>query len=157
MKSSVVLGIGNILLTDDGAGVHAAQAFSQRLPSHDGVRIVDAGTLSFTLLPYLEDADNLIVFDAAEFGAAPGVVRCLECDSMDAFLADGSRRRSVHEVGLGDLLGMARLEDALPSRRALICIQAGELGWGLEPSAPVRAAVQVAANEALQLLSRWHS
>lgn len=152
---SVVLGIGNILLTDDGAGVHAAQALTQRLKSAEGIRVIDAGTLSFTLLPYLEDAENLIVFDAAHFGAEPGTVRCLESEKMDAFLADGSRRRSVHEVGLDDLLAMARLQDALPVRRALICIQAAEVGWGLEPTPPVRAGVQVAAGEALRLLDRW--
>ena len=155
--SSVVLGLGNILLTDDGAGVHAAQVLAQRLQPAEGVRIIDAGTLSFTLLPYLEDADNLIVLDAAQFGAPPGTVRCLESETMDAFLADGARRRSVHEVGLGDLLGMARLEDALPARRALICIQAAELGWGLEPTAAVRAGVQAAAGEALRLLERWRT
>ncbi len=155
--SSVVLGLGNILLRDDGAGVHAAEALAQRLQSPPGIRILDAGTLSFTLLPYFEEADNLIVFDAAEIGAAPGTVRCLENESMDAFLDDGTRRRSVHEVGLADLLGMARLEDALPARRALICIQAADLSWGLEPTAAVRVGVQAAAGEALRLLDRWLS
>lgn len=155
--SSVVFGLGNVLLTDDGAGVHAAQALEKRLGSREGIHIIDAGTLSFTLLPYLEDADNFIVFDAAQFGAAPGAVCCLESESMDAFLADGARRKSVHEVGLGDLLGMARLENALPARRALICIQAADLGWGLEPTAPVRAGAEQAAGEALRLLERWHS
>lgn len=154
---SVVLGIGNILLTDDGAGVYAAQALAAKLHDTTGIRILDAGTLSFTLLPYLEDADNLIVFDGAQFGAAAGTVRCLDSDAMDAFLADGARRKSVHEVGLGDLLGMARLEEALPARRALICIQAADVGWGLEPTAPVREGVQVAAGEALRLLERWGS
>lgn len=155
--SSVVLGLGNILLTDDGAGVHAAQALAQRLHSPAGIRVLDAGTLSFTLLQYLHDTDNLIAFDAAKFDAQPGEVRCLQCESMDAFLADGARRRSVHEVGLGDLLGMARLEGTLPPRRALICIQAAEIGWGLEPTPLVRAGVQVAAHQGLRLLEQWSS
>ncbi len=154
---SVILGIGNILLTDDGAGVHAAQALGQRLRSTDGIHVIDAGTLSFTLLPYLEDAENLIVLDAAQFDAEPGTVRCFESETMDAFLADGSRRRSVHELGLGDLLAMARLQDALPVHRALICIQAAQVGWGLEPTPPVRAGVELAADEALRLLDRWLS
>lgn len=153
--SSVVLGLGNILLTDDGAGVHAAQVLARQVGSSGDIHVIDAGTLSFTLLPYLEDADNLIVFDAAQFGAEPGSVRCLESQCMDAFLADATRRRSVHEVGLGDLLDMARLQDALPEHRALICIQAVDLAWGLEPTSPVRAGVQAAASEALRILQRW--
>ena len=157
MGSSVVFGLGNILLSDDGAGVHAAQALAQRLEPSSNVHILDAGTLSFTLLEYLQDAENLIIFDAADFGAQPGAVRCLECDEIDEFLGDGARRRSVHEVGLGDVLGMARLRQILPPRRALICIQARDLGWGLQPSEPVQAGVQVAAEEALRLLARWTS
>jgi hydrogenase maturation protease len=157
VESSIVLGIGNVLLSDDGAGVHAAQSLAQRLPESSGVRVIDAGTLSFTLLGYLEDADRLIIFDAGDFGAELGAVRCLECDALDAFIADGTRRRSVHEVGLADLLGMARLQQTLPPQRALFCIQAGDLGWGLEPSAPVRIGIQQAAEAALRLLERWQS
>lgn len=153
--SSIILGLGNIFLSDDGAGVHTAQNLAQRLPASSGVRVVDAGTLSLTLLGYLEDADSLIIVDAADFGAEPGAVCCLECNALDGLLADITRKRSVHEVGRGDLLGMARLQDVLPPRRALICIQVRDLGWGLERSPPVRAGVQRAADEALRLLERW--
>ncbi len=155
MESSIVLGVGNVLLSDDGAGVHAATTLAQRLPEASGVRVIDAGTLSFTLLEYLEDAQRLVIFDAGEFGAEPGEVRCLECEALDGFLADGARKRSIHEIGLADLLGMARLRDKLPTRRALICIQACNLNWGLEPSAPVRAGIQQAAEMALRVLERW--
>ena len=157
MGSSIVLGLGNILLSDDGAGVHAAQTLIQRLPETSAVRVLDAGTLSFTLLGLLEDADRLIVFDAGDFGADPGAVRCLESDTLDGFLADVSRKRSVHEVGLADLLDMARLRQILPRQRALICIQAYDLGWGLEPSASVRAGIRQATDEALRLLEQWQS
>ena len=127
MGSSIVLGLGNILLSDDGAGVHAAQRLAERLPATSAVRIIDAGTLSFTLLGYLEEVDRLIIFDAGDFGADPGNVRCMECDTLDQFLADTTRKRSVHEVGIADLLDMARLRQILPVQRALICIQAGDL------------------------------
>ena len=157
MGNSIVLGLGNILLSDDGAGVHAAQRLAERLPATSAVRIIDAGTLSFTLLGYLEEADRLIIFDAGDFGAHPGNVRCMECDTLDEFLADTTRKRSVHEVGIADLLDMARLRQILPAQRALICIQAGDLGWGLEPSASVRAGIRRATDEALHLLERWQS
>ena len=155
MTKSVVLGVGNILLTDDGAGIRAAEALSQRYAATAGVHVLDGGTLSFTLLEYLYDTDQLIVMDAAELGADPGAVRCFESESMDAFLADTTRRRSVHDVGLDDLLCMARLEQTLPGRRALICIQAGSIDWGLELTPVVSAAVSAAADRAASLLERW--
>lgn len=157
MACCLVLGIGNILLTDDGAGVRAAEALAQRLAAFCGVRVIDGGTLSFTLLDYLLEADDLIVLDAAELGAEPGEVRSFESAAMDAFLADTTRRRSVHDVGLNDLVGMARLGGRVPERRALICIQAGEVGWGLELTPAVKAAVPVAAGQAQRLLERWRS
>jgi hydrogenase maturation protease len=84
-------------------------------------------------------------------------VRCLESDTLDGFLADVTRKRSVHEVGLADLLDMARLREILPRQRALICIQAYDLGWGLEPSVSVRAGIRQATDEALRLLEQWQS
>jgi hydrogenase maturation protease len=151
------LGIGNVLLADDGAGVRAAEALAQRLGKRPDVEVLDGGTLSFTLLEYVRDTDILIVFDAAELGAPAGEIRCFETASMDSFLADTSRRRAVHEVGLSDVMAMARLGEGLPERRALICIQAAEVRWGLELTPAVGAAVSHAAERAARLLEEWHA
>ena len=75
MTRSVVLGIGNILLTDDGVGVHVARHLEGLLQSRDDVEVIDAGTLSFTLAPVIADAERLIVIDAAQLNAPPGTVR----------------------------------------------------------------------------------
>lgn len=157
LARAVVLGIGNVLLADDGAGVRAAEALSRRLGDRPGLEVLDGGTLSFTLLEYIRDTRALIVFDAAELGAAAGEVRCFEGESMDAFLADTARRRTVHEVGLNDVMTMARLGDAVPERRALICIQAAEVRWGLEVTPAVGAALQHAAEQGERLLERWQA
>lgn len=155
LAKSIVLGIGNVLLSDDGAGVRVAEALRERVAGRPDLHLLDGGTLSFLLLEYLSGARDLIVIDAAEIGAAPGEVRVFEGESMDVFLADTARQRSVHEVGLLDLLTMARLRDELPEKRALICIQAAEVRWGLELTPAVGAAVPAAANEAERLLDRW--
>lgn len=155
MARAVVLGIGNVLLADDGAGVRAAEALSRRIGDRPGLEVLDGGTLSFTLLEYLRDTDALVVFDAAELGAPVGEVRCFEGESMDAFLADTARRRTVHEVGLNDVMSMARLGEGLPERRALICIQAAEVRWGLDVTPAVGVAVLQAAEQAERLLERW--
>lgn len=157
LASAVVLGIGNVLLSDDGAGVRAAEALSRRLGNRPGLRVLDGGTMSFALLEYLRDTGALIVFDAAELGAPAGEVRCFEGESMDSFLADTARRRTVHEVGLNDVMAMARLAEELPEQRALICIQAAEVRWGLEVTPAVGAALPRAAAQAEALLERWQS
>lgn len=157
MVRTVVLGIGNVLLSDDAAGIRVAEHLARRLAGRSDVQILDGGTLSFTLLEYLENAEALIVIDAAQLGAAPGAVQSFESAAMDAFLADTARQRSVHEAGLLDLLSMARLRDALPDRRALVCIQAAQVGWGLELTPAVGAGLPAAAAEAERLLDHWRT
>ena len=73
---------------------------------------------------------------------------------MDRFLVS-RRRRTVHEVGLIDLLDMARLQDCLPIRRALLCIQPARIDWRGSLSAPVEAAFAGAVERARALLERW--
>ena len=148
-----MLGIGNTLLSDEGAGVHALEYLRRRHPEIPGVHYLDGGTLSFTLAGEIEDVDNLIVIDAAQLQAAPGTVRCMTGNEMDRFLGQG--KCSVHEVGLLDLMDIARLMDALPLRRALIAIQPEMFYWGEAPSAPVSQAFPEVATQALNLIEQW--
>jgi hydrogenase maturation protease len=156
MRRVVVLGIGNTLLTDEAVGARVLDALRDRA-GFDGVDLVDGGTLSFTLLDYVESAVALIVVDAGNVGAPPGSVHSFEGAAMDAFLSGPGRQRSVHEVGLLDLLSVARLHQVLPERRALVCVQPERIGWGLSLSPPVEAAVPAAAAEVLRLLRRWQA
>jgi len=153
MIRTLVLGIGNTLLSDEGIGVHVIEFLRQQQAAPEGVVYLDGGTLSFTLAGEVEDADNLIVVDAAQLGDPPGTVLCMTGCRMDQFL--GSGRRSVHEVGLLDLLDIARLTDTLPENRALVGIQPGSIDWGEQPTAAVSAAIPVAADQINNLLSKW--
>ena len=152
MTRTLVLGVGNILLADEGAGVHAMRYLEEHyeLPN---TTFLDAGTLSFSLAADIADADNMIVFDAAQMDAEPGVVKVFDGPNMDEFLTSG--RRSVHEVGFSDLMDIARLEDVLPQKYALIGIQPEQLGWGEAPSETVRRALPRAAANAAALIFRW--
>ena len=95
--------------------------------------------MSFLLLPRIEDCDALLVLDAAHLDAAPGDIRCLEGAAMDEFLR--TARCSVHEVGVRDLLDVARLTGHLPERRAFVGVQPLEIGWGDALSDPVAGAL----------------
>ncbi len=152
MTGTLVLGVGNVLLADEGAGVHAMRYLQDHYDLH-GVKYLDAGTLSFTLASDIADADYMIVFDAAQIGAEPGGIKVLEDEQVDEFLRSG--KCSVHEVGFADLMDIARLEGYLPKRYALIGIQPETLGWGETPSESVRRALPRAAANAAALVHKW--
>lgn len=151
---TLILGIGNALLTDEGVGIHALNLLRSSYPDLPGVDFIDGGTLSFTLAAYIEDCDKLIVLDAAQLKAPPGTVKTMVGEEMDAFL--GAARRSPHEVSLLDLFDIARLTECLPKKRALIGIQPGRIEWGMHPTAPVEQALGKVVNEAMNLLAQWH-
>jgi len=153
MTRSVILGIGNILLTDDGVGVHVARHLEGLLQSRDDVQVIDAGTLSFTLAPVIEDAERLIVIDAAQLNAPPGTVRTFFGEEFDAFL--GRAKLTVHEVGLVDLLDIARLREAIPPERALVAVQSEIHTWGVRPTKAVEAAMPEIASLVMALLNQW--
>lgn len=155
MKTSntLILGIGNTLLSDEGAGIHAMYQLQSLHPDISDVIYIDGGTLSFTLAAYLQDCRNVIVLDAAELNAPPGTVKTMVGVKMDEFL--GAARRSPHEVGLLDLFDMARLTDALPDRRALIGIQPKSIEWGMSPTPAVDKALPLMVEQAIGLLTQW--
>ena len=130
--STLVLGIGNTLLSDEGVGVHVIQALEAQFGEASDVTLLDGGTLSFTLAAAIEDAEKLIVVDASELKSAPGTVKTFINDDMDNFL--NGPRRSVHEVGLIDLMTIARLAERLPEAQpdmALITQQYTAVRYGI--------------------------
>jgi hydrogenase maturation protease len=153
MSISLVLGIGNILLSDEGVGIHVLNYLARTQPDLPGIRYLDGGTLSFTLAGDIQEADKLIVIDAIRNGKPPGTVFCLKGPQFDAFV--GKARLSAHEVGLADLVDIARLTESLPLNRALVGIEPQELGWGESPTPVVQDAIPTAANQVIKLLKDW--
>jgi len=152
-KETLILGIGNTLLTDEGAGIHALNHLQEKCPDIPNLTFIDGGTLSFTLAVWIEDCPNLIVFDATQLKQTPGTVKVFVGTDMDEFL--GMNKRSAHEVGLLDLLDIARLTEKLPANRALIGIQPEKMDWGMEPSPAVKKALDNASIEAIHLINKW--
>jgi len=151
----LVLGVGNRLLRDDGAGPLAIDRLRDDPHRSAGACLCDGGTVGLALLPKIEDVQVLVAVDAARFGAAPGTVRVFEGAAMDAQL--GGRRRSAHEVALADLLAAAALGERLPARRALVAVQPESIEWGLEPSPAVARAIPRLCDAVHQLLARWRA
>jgi hydrogenase maturation protease len=153
---TLLMGIGNVLLSDDGVGVHvihALDALDRAGEIGHLITLRDGGTIGLALLPELDTFDALIAIDAMELGSAPGTVRAFAGPDMDAQL--GGRKRTAHEVALGDLMMAAALTGCAPERRALVAIQPGSTEWGLAPTEPVLAAIPRACQTVLSLLEDW--
>lgn len=152
---TIILGVGNTLLSDEGVGIHVLDALSGRGLAGDEVDLIDGGTLSFTLAVPIEEADALIVVDAAQLKSSPGTLKLFLGDEMDRFLM-GQKKSSVHEVGLTDLMTIAKLTERWPVKRALVAIQPEKLDWGDAPTAAVRDAIPEACRRIESLLEEWH-
>jgi hydrogenase maturation protease len=153
-NKTLILGIGNTLLSDEGVGIHMLGYMQRHYPDLADVKYLDGGTLSFTLATWIEAADNLIVIDAAELKAAPGTVEVFSGEEMDRFA--GRTKRSVHEVSLGDMLAIAHLTDSLPANRALVAIQPEKIDWGSCLSNPVKRALPAVAQQIVEQFGRWY-
>ncbi len=128
----LVLGLGNVLLGDDGAGVTAVDYLAHHYAVPDGAYLLDGGTLGLSLLPLLTSAERAILVDAVAADAPAGsVVRYSGEDVAHASL----HRLSPHQVGVADLLDNARLIDRLPSTLLLVGVvpERIELEVGLSP------------------------
>ena len=150
----LVLGVGNTLLSDEGIGIHVAEALKSRPDLDPDIQVLDGGTLGLSLLPDVEDADALIVIDAAQIYKQPGQLRVFENSEMDQQLG-GGKKRSAHELAVADLLAAAALAGHLPEDRALIAIQPSSIDWGLEPSTEVQQAIGQACDAVTSLIERW--
>ena len=153
-NKTLILGIGNQLMTDDGVGGQAVIRLAEETKQMSNVSCWDGGTLGHLLVGYIEESDNLIVVDAAQMQAQPGEVRVFEDEEMDRFLSTNPNR-SVHEVGLSDLMDMAFLGGHLPKRRALIAVQPLDTDWGVELSGPVLQSLPEVCHRAIALIEGW--
>lgn len=154
MAANVVLGLGNVLMGDDGAGVHTVERLRCESDLPERASLIDGGTLSFSLLETLESAHGLIVVDAMQLDSAPGTVRTFVDDELDEFLG-AAAQRSIHDVNLGDLLRMCALRGTLPAHRALVGIQPERIEWNDGPGPAVSEGIERACEAVNLMLEAW--
>jgi hydrogenase maturation protease len=148
-----VLGLGNILMQDEGVGVHIANLLQRNYEFDPSVEIVDGGTLGTDLLPYLERNDRLLIIDAVNFGKAPGYVGMIQKEDI---LTRLHRKVSLHHLGLTDLLSAAKILDIEPAEICLIGIQPHSTETGLALSAKVAQATTRVLQTVISKLKEWH-
>jgi len=149
---TLVLGIGNVLMNDDAAGVRVVQALAEKFVFPPEVMLLDGGTLGLDLLPYLEGVDRLLVIDAVETGKAPGTLVRLSGDDIPLTLAT---KVSPHQMGLKDLLLVAELQGHAAKEMVLWGVQPGSIEMDIELSPEVAAAVILLQDKVLQELAVW--
>jgi hydrogenase maturation protease len=152
VKKTLILGLGNILLGDEGVGVRVVERLLDLYHFPEGTQALDGGTLALDLLPYVEDADRMVVIDAVDMRAEPGTVVRITDEEVPTFL---SVKVSPHQMGLADILSAARLRGLSPSELVLWGVQPEAMDTTLELSPSVAAQVDVLVNGVLADLSQW--
>jgi hydrogenase maturation protease len=150
----LVLGIGNILWADEGFGVRAVEAFHRDYAVPDNVTVLDGGTQGLYLVNFLQEHDHLLVFDAIDYGLAPGTLKLVRDDEVPKFT--GAKKMSLHQTGFQEVLSAADLLGAAPKQIALIGCQPQDLeDWCGPLTAPVRGRIGDALAFAGAVLAGW--
>ncbi len=149
----LVLGIGNLLWADEGFGVRAVEAFNDAYVAPAGVRLLDGGTQGLNLLDAVLDRSGVIVFDAIDFGLAPGTLKVLRGPEVPAW---AGTKMSLHQSSFQELLSIAELQGRSPARLTLIGVQPERLSdFGGSLSECVRAQLPAAVELAARELAAW--
>lgn len=150
----LVLGIGNLLWADEGFGVRCAERLAAEYELPETVRVLDGGTQGLYLLPHVQQAERLIVFDAIDYGLPPGTLRLVENDEVPRFM--GAKKMSLHQTGFQEVIAAAELTGRCPREMLLVGVQPEELedyGGSLRPA--VKARLDEAVAHAVARLAAW--
>lgn len=126
-----ILGLGNILMSDEGVGVHIVNEFQKWYTVPPYVEIVDGGSAGLDLIPFIEGREKVLMVDAVNFDRQPGHVDILENEAIPAKL---TQKTSIHHLGLMDVLSIVRMSGNTPKELCLIGIQPKSLELGLDLS-----------------------
>jgi len=150
-SSTLVLGLGNLVHSDDGLGVHAIQLLQTdpRVPS-DAV-LMDGGTQGLSLLPHISAYQRLLVIDALDVGEAPGTIVRLEGNA----LRNLPGKASVHQLGFADLLVALELLGESPEEIVLLGVQPLSTEWSAELTPGVQNALDPLLDATIAQLEAW--
>lgn len=148
---TLVLGLGNLVHSDDGVGVHAIQYLQRdaRVPS--SVVLMDGGTQGLSLLPHISGFQRLLVIDAVDVGQPPGTLIRLEGTALEKLPG----KPSVHQLGFEDLMVAMKLLGDTPDEIIVIGVQPLSTDWSAELTAPVRQALDELVAVVIAQLESW--
>jgi hydrogenase maturation protease len=149
-----VLGVGNLLWADEGFGIRCVEALDQAWEFPPEVELLDGGTLGLALIPLLQDATHVLLFDAVDCGREPGTLVIARDDDVPRYM--NRDKMSLHQAGMNDVLASLEMLGHKPRAFTLVGVQPVELadyGGSLTPG--VRALVPQALEHGLAELAAW--
>ena len=151
-NSIVVLGVGNILLTDEGLGVHVVEDLKANYTFTPQISLIDGGTMGMELLTYMRGMKKILLIDAVNGGEAPGTIYEFPHRELEQYFTD---HISVHEVGMQDILRIRAIQENPLEDAIVIGVEPESLDVGFEPSAPVQKALPEVKERVLRVLREW--
>ena len=150
-KQIIILGVGNLLFTDEGVGVRVAEALQDRYEFPENVKVVDGGTLGMNLLGLISDTDHLIVVDAVRNNNEPGTLYRLAGEEIPKRIR---AKNSLHQVDLLEALTCCQALDKVPEA-VIIGVEPEDITTlGIELTPTVNARVEDLVNRVLEELTR---
>lgn len=151
MTETVVLGLGNLVHTDDGVGVHAIHGLQRDSRVPIDVVLIDGGTQGLALLPHVCCVRRLLVVDAIDTGEPPGTILRFEGKALRGLPG----KASVHQLGFADLLVALELLGESPGEIVVLGVQPGSTEWGAELTKPVAGALAPLMDFVIAQLKSW--
>ena len=151
-NSIVVLGVGNILLTDEGLGVHVVEDLKANYTFTPQISLIDGGTMGMELLTYMRGMKKILLIDAVNGGEAPGTIYEFPHRELEQYFTD---HISVHEVGMQDILRIRAIQENPLEDAIVIGVEPESLDVGFEPSMPVQKALPEVKERVLRVLREW--
>jgi hydrogenase maturation protease len=149
---TTVLGLGNLLMKDEGIGVHIANLLIKHYSFSPEITIIDGGTTGTDLLPYFESSERILIIDAVNFEEKPGHIGIIKNDDI---LSAITSKISLHHLGLSDVLSVIKLIDIKPEEVILIGIQPYRMELGMDLSEEMQKQVPAIISTVLQKLEEW--
>ena len=149
----VLLGVGNILLTDEGFGVHVVNQLREDYVFNPPITILDGGTMGMELLTYMRGMTKLLLVDAINGGDAPGTVYEFPHEEMNSYFTEAI---SVHEVGMQDILRIRTLQEDPLEDAVVIGVEPENLELGLDLSETTQVVVKDVKERILAVLASWN-
>jgi hydrogenase maturation protease len=136
----VILGVGNLLLKDEGLGIHVVRQLQKKvLPP--AVEVLDGGVAGIGLLDLFQGARKLVLIDAADMNLAPGTVVRFTPEEIRTKSDPSAPKFSAHEVGLLEVLELARALGQCPPEVVIIGVQPKEISWGMDLTPEIQASL----------------
>ena len=150
--SAMIIGLGNLLLGDEGIGVHAMRQLEAAYHFEPAVELIDGGTSGLDLLPLILEQRRLLMIDALVSDEPPGSIRVIRNGAIKKALTE---KVSLHHLGLADLLALAELLDCAPPEIVLIGIVPERMEMELSLSGRLRARLPDLIATACEILGEW--